>query len=337
MILAGDIGGTHARLAFFDVADGYFRLVAASVFPSREYAGLDEIVSKFVDSSAVHPDAACFGVAGPVRNGRVLASNLPWVVESKRLADELKLKQAIVINDLEANAWGIATLDAQDLVPLNQIQENQIRGNQVQTNPVGNQAVIAAGTGLGEAGMYWDGSKHHIFACEGGHTDFAPRNELEIELLRYLSARYEHVSYERIVSGPGLVNVFHFFRDTGRGQEPQWLSDEMSHADPAAAISRAALDGKCPLAEQALDLFVSIYAAEAGNLALKLMATGGVYLGGGIAPKLLPKLTGPLFMQAFVSKGRMQPLLEAMPVRVIVNDNAALMGAARCAVVKAAA
>ncbi len=280
----------------------------------------------------MHPDAACFGVAGPVRNGRVEASNLPWVVESKRLAEELKLERAVLINDLEANAWGIADSGSEG----SGFAEPDSRGSD-QGNPAGNQAVIAAGTGLGEAGMYWDGSKHHIFACEGGHTDFAPRNDLEIELLRYLSAQFEHVSYERIVSGPGLVNVFHFLRDTGRGEEPQWLTDEMSHGDPAAAISRSALDGSSPLAEQALDFFISVYGAEAGNLALKLMATGGVYLGGGIAPKLLPKLTGPLFMRAFVDKGRMRPLLEAMPVRVIINDNAALMGAARCAMVKATA
>ena len=321
MILAGDIGGTNARLAFFDVANGHFRLVSASVFPSRDYTGLDQIVSRFVDNSNLHPDAACFGVAGPVRNGRVEASNLPWVIESKSLADELKLKSAVLINDLEANAWGIATLDSKDVVSL-----NQVRGN-----PVGNQAVISAGTGLGEAGMHWDGVKHHIFASEGGHADFAPRNELEMDLFRYLSGRFGHVSYERIVSGPGLVNVFHFLRDTGRGTEPQWLTDEMLHADPAAAISRAGLDGTCPLCEQALDLFISVYAAEAGNLALKLMAVGGVYLGGGIAPKMLPKLSGPLFMHAFVGKGRMQPVLEAMPVKVITNDKTALMGAARCA------
>jgi len=321
MILAGDIGGTNARLAFFDVLDGHFRLVSASVFPSREYAGLDQIVSKFVETANLHPDAACFGVAGPVRNGRVETSNLPCVIESKRLADELKLNKAVLINDLEANAWGIATLDPSDVVSL----------NQVKGNPVGNQAVISAGTGLGEAGMYWDGSQHRIFASEGGHSDFAPRNELEIDLFRYLSGRYGHVSYERIVSGPGLVNVFHFLRDTGRGTEPQWLTDEMVHSDPAAAISRAALDGKCGLCEQALDLFVSVFAAEAGNLALKIMATGGVYLGGGIAPKMLAKLSGPLFMHAFVGKGRMQPLLESMPVRVITNDKTALMGAARCA------
>ena len=323
MILAGDIGGTNARLAFFDVIDGHFRLVSASVFPSREYTGLDQIVSKFVDTAKVHPDAACFGVAGPVRNGRVEASNLPWIIESQRLADELKLERAVLINDLEANAWGIATLDPKDVVAL----------NQVKGNPIGNQAVISAGTGLGEAGMYWDGSKHYIFATEGGHADFAPRNELEIDLFRYLSGRYGHVSCERVVSGPGLVNVFHFLRDTGRGSEPQWLTDEMAHADAAATISRAALAGKCALCEQALDLFVSVFAAEAGNLALKVMATGGVYLGGGIAPKMLAKLSGPLFMQAFAGKGRMQPLLEAMPVKVITNDKTALLGAARCAAV----
>jgi glucokinase len=323
MILAGDIGGTHARLAFFDVVDGHFSLVSASVFPSREYRSLDEIVSKFVDSSNVRPDAACFGVAGPVRNGRVEASNLPWVIESKRLADELKLRKTVLINDLEANAWGIPSLDSKDVVCL----------NQVKAAPIGNQAVIAAGTGLGEAGMYWDGVQHHVFACEGGHGDFAPRNDLELDLFRYLRTRFGHVSYERIVSGPGLVNVFHFLRDTGRGSQPAWLIDEMSRSDPAAAISRAGVQGKCPLCEQAVDLFVSIYGAEAGNLALKILAIGGMYLGGGIAPKLLPKLAGPLFMQAFVSKGRMQSLLESIPVKVITNESIALLGAARYAVV----
>jgi len=327
MILAGDIGGTNARLAVFDVLDGHFSLISASVFPSREYTSLDEIVSKFVRTANVHPDAACFGVAGPVRNGRVEASNLPWIIESKRLAEELDIKKALLINDLEANAWGIAFLDPADLVSL----------NQVKGTPAGNQAVISAGTGLGEAGMYWDGTKHHVFACEGGHADFAPRNELETELLRYLRVRFGHVSYERIVSGPGLVNVFNFLRDTGRGVEPKWLADEMLHSDPAAAISRAAIDGKCGLSEQAIDLFASIYGAEAGNLALKIMATGGIYLGGGIAPKMLPKLAGPLFMEGFLSKGRMQHLLEAIPVKVSTNDKVALLGAARFAVVRTAA
>ena len=282
MILAGDIGGTHTRLAFFEPVNGRFSLVSASVFPSREYSGLDEIVAKFVDTANLRPDTACFGIAGPVRNGRVEASNLPWVIESKRLASELKIKKALLINDLEANAWGIPALDDKDVVAL----------NHVKGEPVGNQAVIAAGTGLGEAGMYWDGLQHRVFASEGGHGDFAPRNQLEVDLFNYLRTRFGHVSYERIVSGPGLVNVFSFLRDTGRGAPPQWLMDEMSRSDPAAAISRAAIDSKCPLSEQAVDLFVSIYGAEAGNLALKIMATGGVYLGGGIAPKMLTKLSG---------------------------------------------
>jgi glucokinase len=323
MILAGDIGGTHTRLAFFDVSNGDLHQILLSVFPSREYRGLDEIATKFVEDSRLRPDIACFGVAGPVRNGQVETPNLPWIIEAKRLADELRIAKAILINDLEANAWGIATLDTKDVVLL----------NPVKSNPVGNQAVIAAGTGLGEAGMYWDGVRHQIFATEGGHVDFAPRDELEIELLRYLTARFGHVSCERVVSGPGLVNIFYFLRDTHRGTEPEWLTEEMLHSDPAAAVSQAALRGCCPLCEQALDMFVSIYAAEAGNLALKLMATGGVYLGGGIAPKILARLAGPLFMHSFVGKGRMQSLLERIPVKVIINDRTALLGAARCAAV----
>lgn len=202
--------------------------------------------------------------------------------------------------------------------------------------PVGNQAVISAGTGLGEAGLYWDGKNYDVFASEGGHCDFAPRSELEVELFRYLAARFGHVSFERIVSGPGLVNVYHFFRDTHRGEEPAWLTEELAHGDAAATISRAAVSGKSPMAEHVLDLWISIYGAEAGNLALKLMATGGIYLGGGIAPKLVSKLAGPLFMQAFLNKGRMQSLLESIPVRVIINDKIALFGAARYAAAKGA-
>jgi glucokinase len=325
MILAGDIGGTNSRLAFYEGNNGLLRQVAAAVYPSQQFSSLDEIVLKFVSTSNVKPETVCLGVAGPVRNGRVEASNLPWVIDAKRLAQELHLDKTTLINDLEANAWGIATLEPGDTVPL-----NHPRGNSI-----GNQAVIAAGTGLGEAGMFWDGTQYRIFASEGGHCDFAPRNDIETDLLRYLRARFGHVSYERIVSGPGLVNVFHFLRDTGRGTEPAWLTEEMSHSDPAAAISRSAMEGQCPLCEQAVDLFVSIYAAEAGNLALKTMALGGVYLGGGIAPKMVSKLSGPLFMQSFVAKGRMQHLLESIPVIVIMNDNTALQGAARCSIAKA--
>jgi glucokinase len=329
MILAGDIGGTHARLAFYrqdnnsNKEDGHFVAVHEKVFASRQFRGLDEIVLEFMSETGVRPRIASFGIAGPVRNGRVETSNLPWVVESARLAHELQLDAVNLINDLEAQAWGIQCLGPADTVTLNQVSPSQ-------QAPAGNQAVVAAGTGLGEAGLIWDEERqrHQIFACEGGHCDFAPRNELEIELLRYLLARFGHVSCERILSGPGLVNVFLFLKDTHRGEEPQWLRDEIAAGDPSAAISRAAVSAKAPLAEQALDLWISIYGAEAGNMALKVLASGGVFLAGGIAPKILPKLAGPLFMRAFLSKGRMQPVLEDIPVRVITNEKAGLLGAA---------
>jgi len=326
MILAGDIGGTHARLAFFQAHNGYLKLVSETSFPSREYSGLEAIVSTFLDEQPLGVDAACFGIAGPVRNGRAEVSNLPWIVESSRLAREIKVGSTFLINDLEASAWGIGALDIADLFTLNEGSPGAL----------GNQAVIAAGTGLGQAGMFWDGRQHHVFACEGGHTDFGPRNDLETELLKYLLAKFGRVSYERVLSGPGLVNIYSFLRDTGRGEEPKWLAEKLAIGDPAATISIAALSGQSELCEQTLDIFVSIYGAEAGNLALKVMATGGVFVSGGIAPKILPKLKDGKFQEAFLDKGRMRPLLEAMPVRVIVNENTGLLGAARCAVVKSA-
>jgi glucokinase len=315
MILAGDIGGTNARLACFQPQNGALRLVAEHVYPSREHSELGEIVTKFLKDSGARPAAACFGIAGPVHNGRVETSNLPWVIEQSRLAKQIQLPATLLINDLEASAWGIAALSAQDLVPLNQVGPS-----------VGNQAVIAPGTGLGEAGLLWNGSGHQVFACEGGHVDFAPQGDLQVELLRFLACRYGHVSYERILSGPGLVNVYEFLRGKGPADAAD-LGPEVS----AAAISHAALNGSNRLAEQALDLWVSVYGAEAGNLALKAMATGGIYLAGGISPKILPKLAGPLFMSAFLEKGRLRSLLENVPVQVITNDKAGLLGAARCA------
>ena len=324
MILAGDIGGTNARLAYFQPQNGHLRLVSERTFPSREHSELGEIVVQFLDDSGAHPDAACFGIAGPVRNGRVETSNLPWVIEQSRLAKQIYLPATLLINDLEASAWGIGALDAGDLVSLNRV-----------TGPaIGNQGVIAPGTGLGEAGLFWDGHRHQVFACEGGHTDFGPQGDLQIELLRFLKARFGHVSYERILSGPGLVNVYEFLRDEGHGKESDEFAVILKNSDPAAAISRAALDGTHPLAEKALDLWISVYGAEAGNLALKVMATGGLFLAGGISPKVLAKLTGPLFMQSFVDKGRLRPLMEAVPVHVVTNEKAGLLGAARCAAVR---
>jgi len=327
MILAGDIGGTHARLAIFDVKQGRVQLVTSSTYPSQQFSGLDEIVVQFVKASGIQPKQACFGIAGPVSNGRVEASNLPWIVDSTRLAQELKISKAELINDLEATGWGIGALSPGDTAPLNSVMARED----------GNQAVIAAGTGLGEGGLYWDGKRHHVFASEGGHSDFAPLDDLQVELFEHLRKRYGHVSNERVLSGPGLVNIFEFLRDTGRGTPPSWLVAEMTERDAAAAISRSALGGKCSLCEQALDIFVAIFGAEAGNLALKIKATGGVFLAGGIAPKILPKLTTSGFMQGFLNKGRLRRLMESIPVKVIMNDQLALLGAARCVLAEVAA
>jgi glucokinase len=323
MILAGDIGGTNARLAYFQPQNGHLQLVSERVFPSREHKELGEIVSRFLEESGTRPEAACFGIAGPVRNGRVETSNLPWVIEQSRLANQIHLPSTLLINDLEASAWGIGALADTDLVPL----------NRVTGSVAGNQAVVAPGTGLGEAGLFWDGTRHHVFACEGGHTDFAPQGDLQIELLRFLTARFGHVSYERILSGPGLVNVYEFLRDSGHGTESPELSAALKTSDPAAAISRAALTGDS-LAGEALDLWIAVYGAEASNLALKIMATGGLFLAGGISPKILARLTGPLFMEHFLDKGRMRPLVESVPVYVVTNEKAGLLGAARCAAVR---
>lgn len=321
MFLAGDIGGTKTNLAYFEVEGEHLKLVAAGTFSSREHAGLEAIVRQFVSGYTLRVEYACFGVAGPVRHGRCEATNLPWVVDARQLASELGIETVTLINDLEANAYGIAALEPKDFVVL----------NDGASDAEGNAAVIAAGTGLGEAGLYWDGKQHRAFACEGGHADFAPRNGLEMDLLRYLRTQFEHVSYERVLSGPGLYNIYKFLRDAGRGEEPAWLSEEMRQHDPSAVISRAALEGSCALCVQALDLFVALYGAKAGNLALTIMAAGGVFVGGGIAPKILEKLTDGTFMAAFTAKGRLKPVLEAMPVRVILNDKTALLGAARCA------
>ena len=321
MILAGDVGGTNTRLAVFDDKGGRLTPTAEATFPSREHGSLESVLRKFNGAHPLPIDRACFGVAGPVRHGRSDATNLAWVVDARLVARELGLQAVGLINDLEANAYGIAALEPNDFAVL----------NAGAPDAEGNQAIISAGTGLGEAGLTWDGKQHRPFATEGGHSDFAPRNHLEMELLGYLLKQFQRVSYERVVSGPGLLNIYRFLRDTGRGEEPAWLAEKMRDQDPGAVVSQAAFDGKSDLCVQALDLFVSLYGAEAGNLALKLLATGGVYLGGGIAPKIISKLQDPIFLNAFTAKGRLKPLLQAMPVRVILNDRTALLGAARCA------
>lgn len=319
MILAGDIGGTNTRLALVEAATDGLRIVAEETFPSRERTSLEAAIAEFMAMHSCELTSASIGIAGPVRNGRCEATNLPWVVDARTVAKRLRLKRVGLINDLEANAYGIAVLQSKDFVVLNK----GVR------KAAGNRAIISAGTGLGEAGMYWDGASHRPFASEGGHVDFAPRNHLEMELLNHVLNRHRRVSYERLVSGPGLVQIYHFLRDVRKGEEPPWLTEQLRNGEPAPIISGCALEGKSALCVQALELFVSLYGAEAGNLALKIMATGGVYLGGGIAPKIVSKLKEPEFMNAFTAKGRMRPLLQDMPVKVIMNPKTALLGAAR--------
>ncbi|OGL46706.1 MAG: glucokinase [Candidatus Schekmanbacteria bacterium RBG_13_48_7] len=321
MILAGDVGGTNTRLALFNADYRDKNPVVLEKFHSQTYKSLDDIVQIFINKHKSTVEYACFGVAGPVISGHCKTPNLAWDVDASGLAALLKINSVELINDLEANAYGIDVLGSDDFSVIHKrIPEKN-----------GNAALISAGTGLGEAGLYKENQYYNPIPSEGGHTDFAPRNKIEIDLLLYLFQKYEHVSYERIVSGPGLYNIYMFLRDTGRGGEPQWLAEQLQKNDPAAVISKSALERKNKMCEQALDIFVSIYGAEAGNVALKFKATGGIYLGGGIAPKIIQKLKEPVFYESFVNKGRMKPLLESIPVKVILNDTTALLGAAALA------
>jgi glucokinase len=324
LILAGDIGGTSARIAYFRSQDERLELVCQQVFPSGQFSGIADLVAEFVASRGEQADVACFSIAGAVRGDKVITPNLGWRVDAAEVSRRLAIGTVHLMNDLEANACGIATLDQEDFALL----------NAGAPEASGNEALISAGTGLGEAGLYWNGKQHHPFATEGGHADFAPRNKLEVELFLYLLDRFGRVSWERVVSGPGLYNIYQFLRDTGPVTELRDAVEAMRQEGAPAAISRFALAGACPLCVRALDMFVSLYGAEAGNLALKVMATGGMFIGGGIAPKIIEKLQGPLFMETFAAKGRLKSLMEAMPVRVIMNDLTALRGAARYAALR---
>ena len=325
MILAGDVGGTKVHLALYEFTNGKLEYSRDERYPAKEYSGLEEIVKEFLAADKV--TAACFGVPGPVRNGRLRLTNLPWTLDSRELAVSLGITHVFLINDLEANGYGVAELATDQIYTLSEGDASQI----------GNRALIAAGTGLGEGLLIWNGHSHTPYPSEGGHTDFAPRNEDEIDLLRFLKQKYNgRISYERVVSGPGLTNIYEFLREVRGVDEPAWLTERMAAEDPNAVITELALAAKSEICEKALDMFVSIYGAEAGNLALKLLSVGGVYIGGGIAPRILEKLKDGTFMKAFTDKGRLSQLLINMPVRVILENRAALMGAAAYAEARAA-
>ena len=321
MILAGDVGGTKTALALFELRDGAPALAREADLPSRRFPTFEDAVERFLaDVPRAAVEAACFGVAGPVVNGRCVTTNLPWQLDETTLAARIRARRVRLLNDLVATGYGVLALPPTALEPLQ-------RGGARQ----GNMVLIAAGTGLGEALLVWDGQRHLVVASEGGHVDFAPRTDLEMELLRFLRKELGRVSYERVLSGPGLYNVYRFLRETGGLPEPSWLEDQIATGDPSAVVSEVGLAGGHPLCVQALDLFVSIYGAEAGNLALKALAVGGVFVGGGIAPKIRAKLADGTFLTAFGDKGRFAELMASIPVSLMLEPRAALLGAAHVA------
>ena len=327
MILAGEIGATRTRLAAFETEGSRLKGVVEKNYVSQQHDGLSGILADFIKTEGIPVHSACFGVAGPVRAGRSKISNLPWVLDAREIAKQLRLNSVGLLNDLEAYAYGIDGLESKDFITLSEGAEGA----------EGNRAVISAKTGLGMAGLYWDGFRHHPFACEGGHSDFAPRNDLQMELLAYLQKKYGRISCERILSGPGIKNIYDFLRDAHKAEEPEWLRTAMSAApDPPALISQMALEGKAAICDQALSIFVSVFGAEAGNCALNFMSTGGIFIGGSIASKIVSKMKAPVFLESFLDKGRMETILKDMPVKIVANDDSGMIGAARYTLVQKA-
>jgi glucokinase len=326
MILAGDVGGTKVDLGLYDFTSGKLTPKRDKVFKAKDYPGLEVIVKEFLGGDKV--TAACFGVPGPVRDGRLRLTNLPWTLDSRELSAALSIDHVFLINDLEANGYGVAELAPEQIYTLSEGDASQI----------GNRALIAAGTGLGEGLLIWNGRIHIPCPSEGGHTDYAPRNEDEIDLLRFLKEKYNgRVSFERVVAGMGLTSIYEFLREVRGMEEPAWLAEKLAAVgDPNSVITEMALTAKSEICEKALDMFVSAYGAEAGNLALKVLSVGGLYVGGGIAPRIIEKLKDGTFMKAFTDKGRLSQLLIHMPVRIILEPRAAQLGAAAYAEARAA-
>jgi glucokinase len=315
MILVGDVGGTKTYLALFEPDNLDTPHVQATLFSTR-FSSLESLIAEFLKYHKAPVEAAAFGIAGYVREGTVTTPNLPWAVRTKNLANAIDCDNVVLINDVEANAYGLELVSEADLVDLN--PEGVVTD--------GNRAVISPGTGLGQAGIFAMGRQHMPFACEGGHTDFAPRTELESQLMLYLHAKFGRVSTERVVSGQGLANIYDFLRDAGRGTAPHEI-EFGEPADKSRLISEMAQAGDNELCVLALNMFVSLLGAEAGNLALKMMAVGGVYIGGGIPPKIINKLKEGSLLESFLNKGRMRPLLEKIPVKVVMTDRTAMLGA----------
>lgn len=316
MVLAADIGATKTNLALFKSDGGQMTSLHEVKYKTNEYKNIVELTNAFIGDTFPFPDSICFGVAGPVLNGHAKLSNLDWEINTDELSDHFKIKNVYLINDLEATAYGLAMMDEKDVAMIH-------KGDDV---AFGNAAVIAPGTGLGEAGLYWDGHFYHPFATEGGHSDFAVRNEFDFELFTFLQKKFDHVSWERLVCGPGIVNIYQFLRDEKKRVEPGWLKEEILKEDAAAVISRHVLQSE--ICKETMQLFIRFLAYESANLVLKLKATGGLFIGGGIAPQIVPLFESNAFYASFCQSGRLNYLLEKVPVKIILNAKAALLGAA---------
>lgn len=321
-ILVGDIGGTKTGLGVAETDGSVVSLSRQQRYPSRDFPSLEVIVGRYLQETGQTPAADCplaaFAIAGPVEGRHCKTTNLPWEVDADYLESALGFRGVGLLNDLEAVAWGVAALGPDDLAVLHPGEPG-----------TGNACVVAAGTGLGEAGLFWDGTRHHPFATEGGHTDFAPADSREFALLGHLQGRFGRVSWERVASGMGIVSIYEFLLGWHQRATPDWLAAEFSAGDTAAAVAQAATAERCPICAETMEMFFRLYGREAGNMALKHLALGGVYLGGGIAPKNLQALSSSPFLVGFFDKGRMEPLMRRMPVRVILSGEAPLLGAAR--------
>ncbi len=317
-ILAGDIGGTKANLGIFIKGKRRPLLKRFNSYPSREYNGLEDIIDLFLSEYPFKIDKACFGIAGPVENGRSRTTNLPWDVSANRIKKTFGMEKVKLINDLSAMAASVPFLTGSEIYILNK--------SRPQKN--GNISLIAPGTGLGQALLIYSDGGYIPVPSEGGHVDFAPGNELEAGLLNDLWKEYEHVSIERIISGIGMLNIYNYLKSTGKYNEPMWLSKKIKSDDPAKVINETAAQKGQKLCLKTIDIFLSILGAAAGNLALTGLTEGGVYIGGGIPPKLMWRFKEDVFMNSFKNKGRFSGLMEKIPVNIILNNNAPLLGAA---------
>ena len=317
VVLAADVGGTKTDLALFQIESGRLISIKNQRYPTTDHESFVASIREFHGDNLSTIDCACFGVAGVVDGDKVQGVNFPWEIDAKKLEKELNIKRILLLNDLQANAYGLSALEEKDFYILTEGKKN-----------LGNAAIISAGTGLGEAGMYWDGSHYHPYATEGGHCSFSPRDPLDIELWKFLNLEFDHISWERLVSGQGIYNIYRFLRHYRGEKEPDWLTKQLLKEDQPLTISTAAKDKTDPVCIETLQLFLKYLSIESSQLALKTKATGGIYIGGGIAPKILSLIDKKEFYRNFINVGRMENLLKSIPVKIVLNDKTPLMGAA---------